>query len=890
MITAKEAVARLRAFLNTRSLDRDLEQEWESHVAMLTDDNIRAGLPPDEARRAAATRVGNLGSLRDQHRDLRGLPAIDALLQDVRYASHRLVRDRWFTLAAVVALALGIGANSAVFTLVNAVLLRGLPFDQPDRIMWIDTRDARGRQLGVSLVDFEDWRRASRTLSGMTLVQSGGLAISGDDRLPENYNGGHISANAFDLIGAKAILGRGFVPADDAPGAPPVVLISGGIWKSRHASDPTVIGRSIRINSLPATLIGVMPDGLTWPFGHEVWTPMSQLPPALRNRGRQTRGYVAYGRLADGVTVEQAQSEMANIAAQLAQQYPETNKDITIAVTRFLDRAIGSQIRTMFWSLLGAVAFVLLIACANVANLLLARAAQRSREIAVRVSLGATRGRIVRQLLVESLLLALVSGVAGLGFAYAVVRWFDSETQNIGKPYWMTFDVDVNVFVFFAAVCVLTGIIFGLAPALQISRTNLNDLLSEGGRAGSGGIRARRWTAALVVTELALTLVLLAGAGVMMRSFVKLYRLDVGFDTSRLLTMTYILPTRKYATREARMDFIQRMEERLNALGAVVGASTTTVQPLLGGAARQLAIDGKASPSEDESQTITLLSVGPRYFEALGVRFVRGRSFDAHDGSSGREVAIINQRLASMNFGSEDPVGQRIRVSDDTPGAPTYEWATIVGLVPNIRQRASQSDPEPDPVVYLPHLQNSGFIGSSASIIVRGRSDPGELTPLLRKEVSALDPDLPLNNVRTMDENLADQRWFARVFGTMFSVFAGIAIVLAAVGLFAVTAYSVAQRTQEIGVRMALGAHATQISWLILRRCLVHLGIGLTIGMAGTFAVERLLRSLLFQTSMSDPVTLVVITVLLACVAIAACLWPAWQASRLDPVTALRYE
>src|SRR5437870_7547255 len=434
------------------------------------------------------------------------------ILQDLRFAFRRLFKDRWFTLAAIVALALGIGANSAVFTLVNAVLLRGLPFDRPDRIMWVDTHDTRGRNFGVSLQDFEDWRRASRTFAGMTLVQSGGLSISGDDRVPENFAGGYISANAFDLIGVKPVAGRGFVPADDEPGAPAVALISGDIWKSRYGADPSVIGKAVRVNALPVTLIGIMPPGLKWPFQHEVWVPMSQLPPVLRNRGRQGRGYVVYGRLADGVTLEQSRSEMTNISAQLAQQYQDSNKDITAAVTPFLERVVGGGIKTIFWSLMGAVAFVLLIACSNVANLLLARAAHRSREIAVRVSLGATRWRIVRQLLVESVLLAFISGVVGLAVAQILIRWFDGETQNVGKPYWMTFEMDGSVFAFFGVVCLLTGIVFGIAPALHISKTNVNEVLKEAGRSGSGGRRARRWTAALVVVELALTMVLLAAA------------------------------------------------------------------------------------------------------------------------------------------------------------------------------------------------------------------------------------------------------------------------------------------------------------------------------------------------------------------------------------------
>jgi putative ABC transport system permease protein len=616
---------------------------------------------------------------------------------------------------------------------------------------------------------------------------------------------------------------------------------------------------------------------------------MSQIPPVLRARGRQSRGYVVYGSLADGVTLEQSRSEMASISAQLAQQYQDTNKNITAVVNPFLDRVVGGGIKTIFWSLMGAVAFVLLIACSNVANLLLARAAHRTREIAVRVSLGATRLRIVRQLLVESVLLACISGVVGLAVAEILIRWFDGETQNVGKPYWMTFNMDASVFAFFGVVCVLTGIIFGLAPALHISKTNVNEVLKEGGRSGSVGLRARRWTAALVVVELTLTLVLLAGAGFMMRSFMNLYRIDTGIETSRLLTMTFLLPTRKYNNPQMRNDFIHRMEERLNAVGAVVGASVTNSLPLMGGAARQLAIDGKPAPSGEKPRIVTVVDVGTRYFDALGVRLIRGRAFDAAEGTPGREVAIINQRLASMYFGNEEPIGQRIRLTDEVPGAAKSEWATIVGLVPDVRQRSSQDDPSPDPIVYTPYSQDPNFIGA-ASIIVRGRSNPGALTPLLRKEMFALDPDLPLNNVHTMDENLAQNRWFARVFGTMFSVFAGIAIILSAVGLFAVTAYSVTQRTREIGVRMALGAQSHQVRWMILRRGLVHLALGLVFGLAGAIGVGRLLRNQLFQTGSADPLTLVSITLLLVMVAIIACLWPAWQATRLNPVAALRYE
>ena len=812
-----------------------------------------------------------------------------SIVQDLRFAARRLVKDRWFTVASVIALALGIGANSAVFTLVNAVLLRGLPLDNADRIMWIESRDQRGRGVGVSFQDYEDWRAASRTFNGMTLVQNGTMIISGDDPLPESYPGGFISANAFDVIGVKAQLGRGFVAADDKEGAPAVALISGGIWKSRYASDPAVIGKAVRVNTIPATIVGVMPDGFKWPFQSEVWMPMSQRSPVFR-LPRQGRSFMVYGRLAEGSTVEQARSEMKNIAAQLANQYQDSNKDLTAQVTPFLDFVIGPQIKTMFWALMGAVAFVLLIACSNVANLLLARAADRSREVAVRVALGASRWRVVRQLLVESVLLALVSGMVGLGLGYMGIRWFDGESQNIGRPYWMTFDMDARVFAFFAVVCVATGILFGLAPALHISKTNVNDIMKEGGRSGSGGVRARRWTTALIVAELTLTLVLLAGAGFMMRSFVNLYKLEVGVDTSKILTMGFILPTRKYTSMQSRIDFMQRMEERLNANGAIAGATTASNQPLGGGSNRQLEIDGKPLPAGDKPRTALMLAVGARYFDAVGVKLLRGRTFDLSEGTPGREVVVVNQRLATKYFGNQDPVGQRIRLVEDNPNAPTYAWATIVGVTPNIRQRnGGQGDPEPDPVVYIPHSQNTGIVGLG-NVLVRARGNPAAVMSVVRKEIFALDPDLSLANMRTLDESLAQQRWFPRVFGIMFTVFAGIAIVLAAVGLFAVTAYSVTQRVQEIGIRMALGAQSKQVSWLILRRGLIQLAVGLVLGLAGALGVGRLLQSMLFQTGSADPITLISISFLLIVIAVTACLWPAWQATRLNPVQALRYE
>ena len=813
---------------------------------------------------------------------------VHSILQDLRFAARRLIKDRWFTLAAIAALALGIGANSAVFTIINGVLLRGLPFDQPDRIMMLDSRDTRGRNFGVSLQDFDDWQRASRTFAGMSIVFNGSMNLSADDRVPEQYPGVYISANGFDIIGQKAALGRTFGPEDDKAGALPVALISDSVWKSRYAADPGIIGKSIHVNTLPVSIIGVMPESVKWPFTSEVWMPMSQLAPAFRAQGRASRFLMGYGRLAPGVSLEQARSELANISSQLQTEHQDTNKDITAYATPFNERIIGPQLRTVFWALMGAVAFVLLIACSNVANLLLARAAVRSREVAVRVSLGATRFRIVRQLLVESVLLAFVSGLVGLGLGAILIRWFDAETQNVGKPYWMVFTMDASVVAFFAAVCLLTGIIFGLAPALHVSKTNVNEVLKEGGRSGSGGLRAKRWTTGLIVAELTLTLVLLAGAGLMMRSFLNMYRFEPGFETSRLLVMQIILPGRKYPARSDQLAILRRIEERLNTVGAIEGASTSIAPPLSGGNSRKLVIDGRTADVSADRSTVTVISVGPRYFDALGVRLTRGRAWNETEGEPGHEVAVVNQELASRFFGNEDPIGKRIRLVDDTPAGQQSAWATIVGLTATLRQATLRSN-DPDPMVWIPHAQNAAG-PRGAAILVRGRGDPGPLTAQLRKEIFALDPDMPLANIRTMDQNLAQQRWDVRVFGTMFAIFAGIAIVLATVGLYAVTAYSVSQRTQEIGVRMALGAEPGHIRRLILRRGLVQLGIGIVLGLAGAIGVGRLLRSMLVQTGPNDPVTLASITILLLTVGITACLWPARQATRLNPVTALRYE
>ena len=812
-----------------------------------------------------------------------------SLMQDFRYAVRLLLKDRWFTLVAAVVLALGIGANNAVFTIVNAVLLRSVPFPKPEQLTVVLTRDVRGQQSGVSLLDFEDWRAASRTLSGMSLVFSGSFNVSDEGRVAEQYPGAYVSANYFTMIGIPPILGRDFGPGDDGPGGPPVVMLSNAVWQERYGGDPGVLGTPIRLNGVTATVVGVVPQGLGFPQQEQIWLPTSQFPPALRQQPRQARSYFVLGRLADGVTHEQARAELAGIGAGLARTYPDTNKDLAPVPEPMMSLVLSSQTQLMFWSLMGAVAFVLLIACSNVANLLLARAARRTSEVSVRMAVGASRWQVVRQLLIESVLLALVAGALGLLLSVAGIRWFDAETQNVGKPFWMVFTMDWRTFGFLLAVCLATGVLFGLAPALHVSRTNINETLKEGGRSGSGGIRVRRWTSGLMVTQLALTLVLLAGAGFMMRSFVEMANREIGIDTSRVLTLNMILPVRRYPTVESRTRFMAQAEERLSTAADIEAVSTATALPGLGGGTRRVELAGGPEVPENERPLVTMLSVGPRYFDAIGAPVTSGRAFNDADGQPGREAVVVNQRFTAMYFNGRSPIDAQIRFLGAGPGQPPSPWMTVVGVARNVRQRVDNQSSDPDPVAYIPHGQNPALTNGIA-LIARMRTASARAGQVLREEMRAVDPDMALFNIRTLDEVMTQQRWVYRVFGAMFTAFATIALVLAAVGLYAVTAYAVTQHTREIGVRVVLGAPPAQVVWLFLRRGVVQLGIGLAIGLAGAFGVGRLLQTLLVQTSPRDPVTLLSIVALLVAVAIAACIVPARRATRVDPLQALRYE
>jgi putative ABC transport system permease protein len=813
---------------------------------------------------------------------------VGELRQDVRYAFTVLTRDRGFTLVAALALALGIGATTSLITVVNAVLLRGLPLADSDRLVAISMRDPGNRQIGMSYPDFDDWQRATRSFSGMTLMLQVAFSVSDNDHLPEQFSGPFTSANLFKVIGQQPVLGRDFTAEDDRPGAAPVVILGYGIWKSRYGGDPAILGRTIRVNGLQPTIVGVMGPDMKFPPNSDLWMPLSQTN-TPRAEGRGIRSFSLIARLADGVTLEQARAEITTLALESARAYPESNRDLAPDVATYQEQANGSQVRVIYWSLLGASLLVLLIACANVANLLLARSIHRSREVSIRVALGASRWRIVRQLLVESVALASIGGVCSLPLAVMGVRLFDWMTADAGRPYYVTFTTDPWVFAVIGAICLAVGIGFGLAPAWQSASADVNAGIKEGAASTSGSRRQQHWVAMMTVSQVALAVVLLSGAGLLVRSVLKLYEMGLGVQTSRVIAMQLPLPGGKYPTPAERQAFMKRLDERLADVTAIESASTTSNAPLGGGAAVRLSIDGRQTGTAERAPLVTMMAIGARYFDVLRAPLVRGRPFSDIDGLPGRAVAIVNQRFAEMYFPGIDPIGHNVQLTQDpglrtiagTPASPL----TIVGVSPSIRQRNTR-ELEPDPVVYVP--RPSVVQSNRATLLVRTARNPADATAVLREEIRTLDPDLPIFNVRSLETDLASQRWPLIVVGSTFGLFAGIGLVLAAIGVFGLTSYSVGKRMKEIALRMALGARPASVLWLLFSRVLAQLTLGLTIGVLGAYALGRFLQGMLVQTGPADAQVLAGVGIVLLVVAVVTCLVPARRAIGVEPVTVLR--
>jgi putative ABC transport system permease protein len=711
--------------------------------------------------------------------------------------------------------------------------------------------------------------------------------ILGDDvRAAERFSGAYVSANVFRLIGDVPLAGRAFQADDDRPGAPAVVILGRSVWQRRYAGDSSIVGQIIRVNGSPTLVIGVMPDRSKFPTNDEVWQPLSHMP-GLSEQKRDVRTLRVLGRLSARSIPSDARGEALAISNRLADAHPETNKAIRLIAVPINEEYLSSITHPAWLAFITAGSLVLLIACANVANLLLMRALKRSREMAVRVSLGATRGRLVRQLLGESVVLAMLGGALGVVLSFATTRLLWLMIPVDALPYWMAFTIDARVFTMLVAACMAASVIFGLAPALHGSKSGTNSSLKEGGRGSYGGLRARRLTSAFLAAQFALGMVFLSHIALTVRTSLLEERKDPPIDMSDLVTTSLALSNQKYRMPEDRLAFYERLEDRLQGMSAVSSAAIATALPRDGAASRELEIDGRAATSGEGALPVWTVTIGRRYFETLGLTLARGRDFNDRDGAEGYQSVIVNQQLADTYFLNTDPIGRRIRVKTQGAAAPQI-WATIVGVSPNLRQRQG---PDVDPIVYLPYRADPP---TAVSLIVRGQAGPDVLAPVLRKEIRDLDADLPVYRLMTLEQAAAEARWNPRMSNLLITFITCIALVLATVGLYAVTAHATAQRTREIGVRIVLGAPPEQLMWLTLRRAFVQLGAGLIGGLVCVFAWERIFYTGgsggTSGTSLTDLEGLLAAVAMLVFLGILACLVPALRAMRVNPVVALRYE
>jgi putative ABC transport system permease protein len=878
----RRLLARLIAVFRRSTADDDFAQELDAHVEMLTEDNIARGMSPAEARRAARIKVGAASSLRMRHRDERGLPIVEDLAQDVMFAIRLMARDRWFSAAAVFAIALGIGANTVGFSIINAAFIRGFAFEDAERLHALSWRPDRGFRMRLSYPDYEEWRTQSQSFDDLAAYTSSAINISDDHAAPVQTQGAWVTANHFDVLRQAPLLGRTFADGEDRRGAAPVLIIGFDIWATRFNRSEDVLGRTLRVNGVPTTIIGVMPQGMKFPDDSELWVPFV---PSDAQLTRDVRPLTVFGRLRDGVSRSAADAEIDGIARQTMAAHPEQTKDVVGGqVETFIQRYLGRQVRPMFIAVMGAVMFVLLIACANVANLQLSRATHRAREMAVRVSLGATRWRIIRQLLIESLIVAVAGGAVGLVLAQWGIGIFDAAVQMAGAPYWMRFTIDYRVLLYVAGICVVSAVLFGLAPALLVSRANQHRTLKDGAR-GTTSSGGGRLGTALVVVELALTVVLLCGAGLMLRSFVALYSSDPGFPVDGLTRMEMQLPPERYPTAAARAAFFDQLHGRLAATPGFAGIASTTSVPPLDDETWRIVIDGRPVSDEERQPFVATVTVTPTYFDVLGVRILRGRGFTDADGQPGSESVILSQIAAERHFPGEDPVGRRIRfVQREDEPQPVQTWRTVVGVSAPFLQ-GNSDEAFRSAVVYLPFRQDTP---RTSSLLVRSTLAPASVMQAVRAAMQAIDPDQPVFAIETVAAVIANERIIYRIFSTLFGVFAGIGLALSAVGIYGVIGYAVTRRTQEIGVRMAMGARRWDVTWMFLRQGVVQLAVALVIGVPAAVGLAMAARFRLVEIEAADPLTIVAITIVVAVVASVASLMPARKAARVDPVIALR--
>ncbi len=806
---------------------------------------------------------------------------MNTLWQDLRYGIQVLRKTPAFTAVAVITIALGIGANTTIFSSLNAVVFQPFSFPNQERLVAIWERNFEvGIQRGsIAPGNYHDWSEQSQSFDHLVAINQSYFDLTDSDQ-PERFAGYKVSADFFDSLGASAALGRTFLPEEGQAGANRVVVLKHSLWQSRFGADPNVLNQPVIINGERFTVIGVMPEEFNYPFNAgEMWSPLVFDPKEKANRAGHYLQVL--GRLKPGITIDQARQDLDAISARAGEQYPETNAGRSVHILSMTEDAVrGAQMYAPI--LLGAVGFVLLIACANVANLLLVRSSGRQKEIAIRLAMGASRLRLIRQLLTESLLLAFVGGALGLLISvWGVEGLATGIPESFSKfiPGWHKLEIDKTTLLFTLIISIFTGLLFGLIPALQATKMNLNEALKEGGRGTSGKSARNRTRSLLVISEVALSMILLICAGLMIRSFVELLQSDFGVRSTGVLTMQVSLPNEKYTPPEQRINFYEELLGRLSALSTVSKVGAVSHLPMGGSTtSRSLVSAGQSLFAKGKQPSIDYRSVTPGYFEAAGTQILRGRNFSGQESFESPRVVLVNEAFAKRFFANQEATGQQIKIDEGKP-------LEIIGVTANVMN--DDMDNLAEPSMYVPYKQDP-FRGMF--LVISTSSDPASLTPAVRSEVSAIDKTPPVFNVKPMGQVIDERLSPKRLATFVFMVLAGIALLLAAVGIYAVMSYAVSQRTHEIGVRMALGAQPRNILHLVIRYGLRLTAIGLAIGLVGAFAVTRALSKVLYGVTSTDVLTFAGISLLLALIALLACYIPARRATKVDPMVALRYE
>ncbi len=874
---------RLKAIFRREALDRDLEQEVAFHLSMREEKNRQLGIPGDEARYAARRGFGNLTLMKERTRDMWRFVSVESIWQDVRFAVRSLRKNPVFTIVAVLTLALGIGANTAIFSVVNGVLLRPLPYLHPQRLVFLSESSPQVPDMSISMEDFNDWRNTNTVFENMVAYQADSATLTGHGD-PLQLQVRRVTASLFATLGVQPILGRPISPDDDRVGALPVLMLSDTLWSTQFGRDPRVLGQQLTLDGESFTIIGVLPSSRFHPSWRQfdVFVPLWRLEDQYGGAARRGEhpGIYAYALLKPGVTVEQAQTQLSSIAARTATQFPKSNLGIGATVQPLLGAVVG-DVRPSLLVLMGAVGFVLLIGCANVANLLLARATERRREIAIRKALGAGSWRLGRQLLTETTLLSLLGGTVGLVVAAWVTRGLAGIAAG-AVPRIEEVSLDISVLAFTLVLSVLTGIFFGLVPLFQASHADINHTLKEN-TPGSGTARTgRRLRDILVVGELAVSLVLLVAAGLTLESLFYVLRSAPGFNPDGVLTARFAMPQKNYPTDEQRRLFVAALDSKLAAIPGVQSAGFKN--PLFGGWQNSFMVEGLPRPESGQFPHAEFSRVSPGALPAMGVNLLRGRLFLTSDNENSSNVCIVDDSLAQKYWPGQDPVGKHLFLDEPKPGQQPVP-TTIVGVIRQIKNYGVDH-----PVIaeiFVPFAQRPG---SGGVLVVRSSLDPASLASSVRSAVESLDPSLPIFSVRTLSSFVSENVAPRRLSVLLLSLFAGLAIVLAAVGVYGVMSCNVTQRNHELAIRLALGAAPDDILRLVLSHGARLIFVGLALGVLAAFALTRVLSSMLFGVSAGDPATFAGVVVFNALVALLAILLPARRATRVDPMIALRYE